>query len=94
LTRRQQGRNVATVIADLNPVLRGWSRYFGVAEVAGAFARLDAWVRMRVRAFRLKRRCRNDNWRVPTRRLTKWGLLSLHVCRPGMRLSYMEACDL
>lgn len=94
LTRRQQGRNVSAVIADLNPVLRGWSGYFGVAEVAGAFARLDAWIRMRVRAFRLKRRCRNDNWRLPTRRLTKWGLLSLHVCRPGMRLSYMEACDL
>lgn len=91
LTRRQQGRNVEAVLADLNPVLRGFARYFGTAEVTRVFAGLDAWVRMRVRSFKTKRRSRNDNWRIRNRRLTNWGLLSLQECRPIRRLSYMGA---
>lgn len=87
LTRRQQGRNVEAVIADLNAVLRGWSGYFGVAEVSHLYGMLDAWIRMRIRAFRFQRRCMNDNWRLQNKRLAKWGLLSLHQCRPSHRLS-------
>jgi group II intron reverse transcriptase/maturase len=89
LTRRQQGRNVDAVIAALNPVLRGWARYVGVAEVTATFTKLDQWIRMRMRAFRLKRKCHNDNWRLPNRRLRKWGLLSLLECRSKLRLSYI-----
>lgn len=89
LTQRQQGRNVEAVLEDLNPVLRGWSNYFGVAEVTDQLDRLDRWVRMRVRSFRLKRRCRHDSWRLPNRKLAKWGLLSLLDCRPKYRLSYV-----
>jgi len=85
LTKRQQGRNVDAILADLNPVLRGFARYFGIAEVNGSFGRLDAWIRMRLRAFKTKRRRRTDN-----RRLAKWGLLSLQQCRPHERLSYMR----
>ena len=91
VTRRQQGRNVAAVIQQLNPILRGWGRYFGVAEVVALYERLDGWIRMRIRAFRLKRRTRTANGRLPNRKLTKWGLLSLHSCRPELRLSYMRA---
>lgn len=88
LTRRQQGRNVDAVIKDLNPVLRGFARYFGPAEVRKAFELMDSWVRMRVRSFRTRRRCHNDNWRLPDKKLNKWGLLSLLECRPALRLSY------
>jgi group II intron reverse transcriptase/maturase len=88
LTRRQQGRNVDAVLADLNPVLRGWARYVGVAEVTATLVKLDRWIRMRLRALRLKRKCYHDNWRLPSRRLRKWGLLSLLDCRPKLRLSY------
>lgn len=91
LTRRQQGRNVDAVLRDLNPVIRGWAGYVGVAEATQSLKKLDGWVRMRVRAFRLKRRCYNDNWRLPNRRLHKWGLLSLLECRPRLRLSYARA---
>lgn len=90
VTRRQQGRNVDAVIADLNPILRGYGRYFGVAEVAAQFAKMDTWTRMRIRSFKTKRRCRNDNWRIPNRRLAKWNLLSLQECRSKTRLSYMR----
>jgi group II intron reverse transcriptase/maturase len=91
LTRRQQGRNVGAVLKDLNPVLRGWACYFGVAEVASLFTRLDGWVRMRLRAFRTKRRCRNDSHRLPNEKLAKWGLLSLLTSRPKHRLAYVRA---
>lgn len=91
VTRRQQGRNVDAVLADLNPILRGWSGYFGVAEVTALLTKLDRWIRMRIRAFRFKRKRHTDNWRLPNRRLRKWGLLSLTACRPEQRLSYVGA---
>ena len=91
LTRRQQGRNVDAVLADLNPVLRGWARYFGVGEVTELMTALDRWIRMRLRAFRFRRKCHHDNWRLPNRRLEKWGLLSLLHCRSAPRLSYVRA---
>jgi len=90
LTQRQQGRNVEAVLEDLNPVIRGWANYVGVAQVADLFTNLDGWIRMRLRAFKKKRRNTNDNWRIPSRRLKKWGLLSLQDCRPKLRLSYVS----
>jgi group II intron reverse transcriptase/maturase len=94
LTRRQQGRNLDAILEDLNPVLRGFANYFGVADVQATLERLDSWVRMRIRSFKSKRRCRNDNWRLPNQRLAKWGLLSLNQCRPRLRLSYYESGQL
>jgi hypothetical protein len=88
LTRRNQGRNVEAMLEDLNPVLRGWSNYVGAAEASDELRRLDKWVRMRVRGFKSKRKRREDNKRLPNRRLAKWGLLSLLDCRPKYRLSY------
>lgn len=91
ITRRQQGTNVDAVIAQLNAVVRGWARYFGVAEVTETMARLDQWIRMRIRAFCFKRKCHHDNWRLPNRRLQKWGLLSLNTQRPKLRICYAYA---
>jgi len=93
LTRRQQGRNVDAVIADLNPVLRGWVAYFGVAQVTLVLRYLDSWIRMRMRSFKFKRRCNHDNWRLPNKRLKRWGLLSLQQCRPRLRLTYVRAAN-
>lgn len=90
-TRRQQGRNVEAVIQDLNPVLRGFAQYFGSAEVTTLYRRLDAWVRMRIRSFKMQRRCFHDNHRLPGSRLAKWGLLSLQECRPVQRFSFTRA---
>ena len=88
LTRRQQGRNVEAVLRDLNPVLRGWSNYVGVAEVTALFDVLDGWIRSRLRAFKQQRWSHNDRWRIPNRRLRSWGLLSLRECRAELRLSF------
>jgi RNA-directed DNA polymerase len=91
VTRRNQGRNVEAVLADLNPIIRGYANYFGVAEVASAFRKLDKWLRMRVRSFRLKRRVRTANRRLPNKKLVKWGMLSLLECRPRSRFSRMRS---
>jgi hypothetical protein len=62
-----------------------------VADVSDVFTDLDAWIRMRIRSFRLKKRTRHANHRLPIRKLEKWGLLSLLHCRPQLRLSYMRS---
>ena len=90
LTQRHQGRNVEAILEDLNPVIRGWANYVGVAQVADLFRGLDSWIRMRIRAFKTKHRNAHDNWRLPSRKLKKWGLLSLQECRPEFRLSYVS----
>jgi group II intron reverse transcriptase/maturase len=47
------------VIADLNPVLRGWGNYFGTGNAARQFTSLDGFVVRRLRTLRLKRTGRN-----------------------------------
>lgn len=96
LTRRQQGINIEAAIRNLSPVIRGWARYFGVAHCSQAFNTLDAWIRMRLRAFKFKRRNHNDNKRITNKRLQRWGFLSLQECRPtvgrfdmSMRLNFI-----
>lgn len=48
--RAGRGRNLGQFIReDLNPLLRGWANYFGLAEGKGVFAELDGWGRRRLR---------------------------------------------
>ena len=47
------------VIADLNPVLRGWGNYFRTGNAARRFNQLDTYVWLRLRALRVKRQGRN-----------------------------------
>jgi len=53
MTRRNSPVNLAKVIKDLNPVLRGFANYFRIANCKGEFAKLAAWVRRRLRAKQL-----------------------------------------
>jgi group II intron reverse transcriptase/maturase len=46
------------VIADLNPVLRGWGNYFRTGNAAKRFNQLDGFVWRRLRALRVKRKGR------------------------------------
>jgi RNA-directed DNA polymerase len=47
------------VIADLNPVLRGWGNYFRTGNAARCFIQLDTYVWWRLCRLRLKRKGRN-----------------------------------
>jgi hypothetical protein len=61
LTRRNSPVNLAKVIADLNPVLRGFANYFRMANSQGLFHRLMKWIRRRLRAKQLAL------WKRPSR---------------------------
>ena len=50
LFRMGRGRNLGRFTQeDLNPVLRGWLQYFGLAETKGYAEELDGWIRRRLR---------------------------------------------
>jgi RNA-directed DNA polymerase len=54
LTKRNGGKNLAAVIRQLNPLLRGFANYFSIANCGRAFKALSAWIRRRLRAIQLK----------------------------------------
>src|SRR5215472_14458307 len=56
-TKRTRGDSLATIIAELNPTLRGWFNYFKHAH-PGTFKRMEAFVRRRLRA--VLRKTRSD----------------------------------
>ncbi len=70
ITRRNSPVNLEKVIADLNPLVRGYANYFRIANCKKVFDRLMRWVRRRLRAKQLAL------WKKPKRlhrRLTQLG---------------------
>jgi len=54
ITRRNTPVNLAKVIRDLNPVLRGFVNYFKVANCKTELRKLMSWLRRRLRAIQMK----------------------------------------
>ncbi|CAN7490764.1 group II intron reverse transcriptase/maturase [Variovorax sp. LjRoot84] len=52
-------QDVRSVIAELNPVLRGWGQYFQSGNAARQFGALDSFVVRRLRKLRVARKGRN-----------------------------------
>ena len=61
ITRRTTPVNLAKVINDLNPVLRGFANYFKTANCKEVFKELAQWIRRRLRAIQMKL------WKTPKR---------------------------
>jgi len=58
--RRRSGmRDIREVIADLNPVLRGWGNYFRSGNAADKFVQIDRHVAWRLKRLLVKRKGRN-----------------------------------
>jgi RNA-directed DNA polymerase len=53
LTRRNRGRSFETVVSELRPILRGWINYFYLASCKKLLSNLDAWLRRKLRCYRL-----------------------------------------
>ncbi len=51
--------DIRTVIAEVNPVLRGWGNYFRTGNASRQFCSVDSFVVRRLRALRCKRKGRN-----------------------------------
>ena len=62
--RTKRGRPLKTkeLIAELNPLLRGWGEYYKRAHVRKLFHRLDGWIVRRIWSHRFKR-WRNAGWK-------------------------------
>jgi group II intron reverse transcriptase/maturase len=57
--RRRCHEDIRAVIAEVNPVLRGWGNYFRTGNASKKFNQIDAYVWRRLRGLRLKRKGRN-----------------------------------
>lgn len=92
-TPRAPGRSMARIIADLNPLLRGWFQYFQHAHPM-TFRKLDGFIRRRLRTI-LRRyegrrghgHTRADHHRWPNAYFAQLGLFTLTqaramACRP------------
>jgi RNA-directed DNA polymerase len=85
LTRRRVPLQTKELIAELNPVLRGWGHHYKRAHVRGLFHQLDGWIVRRIRSHRFKR-WRNRGWRhLPEAKLYgEYGLVSLLWLIPSL----------
>jgi RNA-directed DNA polymerase len=92
-TSRSRGDSLERIIADLNPMLRGWFGYFQHATPA-LFGVLDGFVRRRLRAILRKQgkrpgfgRCQADHRRWPNAFFAAHGLFTLDAAYEQARHS-------
>src|SRR5271165_5815893 len=84
-TKRRVPLKTPELIANLNPVIRGWGNYYKRAHVRKLFNRLNGWIVHRIRSHRCKR-WRNRGWRqLPETRLYgEYGLVNLVQLIPSI----------
>lgn len=54
ITRRNRGVKFEQLINELNPLLRGWLSYYRHAQCKHQLRNLDAWIRRKLRCYRIK----------------------------------------
>ena len=79
-------QDVRGVVAELNPVLRGWGQYFSTGNAADRFTQVDRYVVQRLKGLRLKR----AGGRLPAGQAQRWDReyfesLGLHRLRGTIR---------
>jgi RNA-directed DNA polymerase len=91
-TKRNRGVSLDRIIADLNPMLRGWFGYFKHA-VPSVFRDTDGFIRRRLRAILRRRQkrsgfgsCLNDHESWPNAFFASLGLFTLSTARYRARL--------
>ncbi len=85
-THRANGHSMERIIAEINPIIRGWFEYFKHSN-KDAFPALDIWIRMRLRSI-LRKRNRHkgrgrgfDHIRWPNKFFADLGLIDLTQSR-------------
>jgi len=67
--RRYQSQPIDRVIALMNPILRGWVRYFAVGDASRCFSYIKDWVEKKVRRHLMRARKRKGfGWQRWSRR--------------------------
>ena len=85
-TRRKAPLSTQELIAEINPIIRGWGNYYCKAHVRKLFNQLDRWIVRRLWSQRHKR-WRNAGWkRLPSSKLYgELGLVSLIHLIPSLK---------
>ena len=74
ITHAGRGRNIRTVIDEVNRFTRGWVGYFRLATVTDPFDKLDQWIRRRLRKILW------EQWKKPKTRCRKMVALGTRGC--------------
>lgn len=78
LTRRRIPLSTDQIIAEMNPIVRGWGQYYKRSRVRKLFTQLDAWIVRRLWSHRCKRwRCEGWKQLPQTMLYGELGLVSL-----------------
>jgi RNA-directed DNA polymerase len=91
-TRRTAGRDLTTIIADVNRTMRGWFEYFKHSYPT-TFASVDGWVRRRLRSILRKRHGQRglsrgrDHQCWPNAYFIEYGLYTLQTAHVSARQS-------
>ena len=108
-TKRNRSVSLERVIKDLNRALLGWFHYFKWAKASSLFISLDAWIRRRLRCFRLKQRkrkyatmtflrkqgvCQQQCWRLATSDKGWWRKSLNPVAHQAMDKAFFERLGL
>jgi group II intron reverse transcriptase/maturase len=85
-TQRKAPLSTQELIAEINPVIRGWGNYYCKAHVRKLFNQLDRWIVRRLWSHRHKR-WRNAGWKsLPHSRMYgELGLVSLVYLIPSIK---------
>ena len=54
ITKRNRGVSLEQLVSELTPIMRGWLTYFRNARCKRMLQNLDAWIRRKLRCFRIK----------------------------------------
>lgn len=109
LTKRNRGISFEQLISKLNPVLRGWLNYFKSAKMKSHLRNLEAWLRRRLRCYRLKQCKRalgiarfltklevpwNRSWTTAGSSKGWFRLSMTHAAHEGMNLKWFKRMGL
>jgi RNA-directed DNA polymerase len=91
-TRRRVPLTTSELIANLNPVIRGWGNYYKRAHVRKLFNKLRGWIVQRIWSHRYKR-WRTAGWKhLPERKLYgEYGLVNLIRLIPSITFRKYES---
>ncbi len=105
MTRRNSPVNMEKVIAELNPVVRGFANYFRIANCNRIFFRLAKWIRRRLRSKqlalwknprKLRRRLRQLGYEITVEsiRMRSWSSASSALANMALPNSYFTEIGL
>ena len=106
ITKRNRGRKFDLIITELNSVLRGWLQYFRLVRSKRILQNLDAWIRRKLRCYRIKQ-CKKvislkrflhslgvanwQSWILALSGSGHWRKSSCPQVHQGMNLKWFEA---